>query len=63
MILTLYKQTAITAIHAEKEVKQVEKIKEMHIVFKRINFNRFIVQGKVMNYLELVNWFRDIVTE
>lgn len=41
----------------------MEKIKEMHIVFKRINFNRFIVQGKVMNYLELVNWFRDIVTE
>lgn len=41
----------------------MDKIKEMHIIVKRITCNRFIVCGKVMNYLELLNWFRDIVTE
>jgi len=41
----------------------VEKAKEIHIIVKRINCNRFIVHNHIFDYLQLVNWFRDIVTE
>jgi hypothetical protein len=46
-----------------EEVNMVEKVKETHIIVKRINCNRFIVHNQIFDYLQLVNWFRDIVTE
>jgi len=41
----------------------MSKVKEMHIVVRRINRNRFIVQNQIFDYLQLVNWFKEIVTK
>ncbi len=41
----------------------MDKTKELKISIKRINCNYYIVKGKEYDYLELVNWFRDIITK
>lgn len=40
----------------------MRKAKEIRITVKRINYNSFIVQNQVFDYLQLINWFRDIIT-
>lgn len=39
------------------------KSKEVRIVIKRISCNEFVVDGKVLDYLQLINWFREIITD
>jgi len=38
------------------------RIKELRIVIKRINNNRFFVKDQEFDFLQLVNWFREIIT-
>jgi len=35
----------------------------MLIEIKRINYNKFIVGDEEFNFLQLVHWFKEIVTE
>lgn len=37
--------------------------KEMQITVKRINHNRYVVNNKHYDYLQLVNWFQHIITK
>lgn len=39
------------------------KNKELHIIVKRINHNKFIVRNQMFDYLQLVNWFKEIISE
>lgn len=39
------------------------KIKEVRIVVKRINNNQFIVKNQEFDFLQLANWFIQIVTD
>lgn len=41
----------------------MDQIKEMKISIKRINHNLFIVGKRSMNYLELITWFQELITE
>ncbi len=41
----------------------MEKSKEVRIVIKRINHNRFVVKNQEYDFLQLVNWFKGIITE
>lgn len=36
--------------------------KDILIVIKRINCNRFIVGNQEFDFLQLINWFREITT-
>ena len=39
------------------------KSKEVRILIKRINHNQFIVNNREYDFLQLVNWFKNIITE
>jgi hypothetical protein len=39
------------------------KSKQFNIIVKRINNNRFIVQNQDFDYLQLLNWFKEVITE
>lgn len=39
------------------------KSKEVQILIKRINHNRFIVKNREYDFLQLINWFKNIITE
>lgn len=39
------------------------KVKELHILIKRINNNKYVVQDEILDYMQLINWFKDLVTE
>ncbi|MCX7843362.1 MAG: hypothetical protein N2489_09900 [Clostridia bacterium] len=49
--------------YGERGGKAMIKTKEITIKIKRINANKYIVDGKQMDYLELVQWFKDKVTD
>ncbi len=37
--------------------------KEFRFVIRRISYNRFLVKNREFDYLQLVNWFKVMVTE
>lgn len=39
------------------------KEKEISIVIRRVNYNHFIVKNHVLDFLQLVNWFKEFVTK
>jgi len=39
------------------------KPKEVRILIKRINHNRFVVKNQEYDFLQLINWFKSIITE
>lgn len=39
------------------------KFKEFRVVIKRINNNRFFVKDQEYDYLQLLNWFKEIITD
>ena len=39
------------------------KVKELQIVIKRINNNRFLVKDQEYDYLQLLMWFKEIITD
>ena len=38
------------------------KAKKINVVINRINMNKYEIDGKVLDYFELINWFEDFVT-
>lgn len=41
----------------------MSQAKELHIVIKRINNNKYILCGKILDYIQLINWFKDFITD
>lgn len=41
----------------------MSKVKEFQIVIKRINNNKFFVKGQEYDYLQLLMWFKEIITD
>jgi len=39
------------------------KSKKLCILVNRINNNKFIVNNQVFDYSQLINWFKDVITE
>jgi hypothetical protein len=49
-------------INAERG-DNVEKIKLFCLSVRRINYNLFIVDNQKFDFLQLINWFKDVMTE
>jgi hypothetical protein len=39
------------------------KSKELHIIIKRISYNKYVVENETFDYMQLINWFKDYITE
>lgn len=37
--------------------------KQLHLAIKQINYNRYIIEKQTYDYLQLINWFKKMITD